>query len=92
MECSSNHRRHQLKTLREKVKGLSEDDVSDEYRASQLVALVLDSDEGKEALLASKYMEGHNKEQQQEVADIIQGHFNTVGIVAKHAKTLSWGT
>ena len=23
---------------------------------------------------------------------MIQGHFNTVGIVAKHAKTLSWGT
>ena len=85
-------RSRQLVRLREKVKELFDDDVSDEYRASQLVALVLDSDEGKEALLASEFMERHNKEQQQEVADIIQGHFNTVGIVAKHAKTLSWGT
>ena len=85
-------RRKQVLRLREKVKELFDDDVSDEYRASQLVALVLDSDEGKEALLASEFMERHNKEQQQEVADIIQGHFNTVGIVAKHAKTLSWGT
>ena len=85
-------RRKQVVRLREKISELFADDVSDEYRARQLVALVLDSDEGKEALLASEFMERHNKEQQQEVADIIQGHFNTVGIVAKHSKTLSWGT
>jgi hypothetical protein len=95
METDSKNKhglRQQVVLLKDKINGLFEDDVSDEYRAQQLVALVLDSDEGKEALLASEFMERHNKEQQQEVADIIQGHFNTVGIVAKHAKTLSWGT
>ena len=51
--------------LKDKINELFEDDVSDEYRAHQLVALVLDSDEGKEALLASEFMERHNKEQQQ---------------------------
>jgi hypothetical protein len=70
-------RRKQVVRLRENVRELFADDVIDEYRARQLVALVLDSDEGKGALLASQFMERHNKEQQQEAADIIQGHFNT---------------
>ena len=52
-------RRKQLVRLREKVKALYDDDVSDEYRASQLAALLLDSDDGKKALLATKFMQQH---------------------------------
>ena len=94
MGCRSGADAHnqQVKILEKHIADIYTDEVDHAYRAAQLAALLLRSQEGRQALMDSAYVKKHDREVQQAAVDEIQGHFNASGIVAKHSQNLSWNS